>query len=183
MSGMFMDGIAGFAVRTARFRGANLPFEIGGSIFSAFMSIFSAAGRAAPSLTFSPGRPGMHVDVNGLRELSRDLDAAHRDMALEMNRELQKLAERGTRYAARSASSFGLPASTVEGYAPRVSRPASRYQWGMIQQTRRKTTGARPDYARLQERVVMDPTWQDLEPDVGPALEDAIDRALRNNGF
>jgi hypothetical protein len=123
------------------------------------------------------------IRVHGLKRWVHDLEEAEDDFPGEINVELRALAAEGALRASRSASDLRLSSRTASGFKPAVARATTKSQWAAVRQTRRRTTGARPDYGRFQMERILEPIGDELAPEAEAALERAINRALRHNGL
>jgi hypothetical protein len=132
------------------------------------------------------GKLGGHLvglGLHGLRRFVQDMENLEDDFPGEINTELRALATKGALRASRSASEHRFSAPTVSGFKPAFARATTKSQWAAIRQTRRKTTGRRPDFGRIQMERVLEPIGDELAPEAEAALERALERALRHNGF
>ncbi len=163
-----LSGIRSFAIETSVSRGRNIPFAIleRSSASSSEGAEGVVAGALAEVLV-----PRASSSASGLERLVDDFSDMPGAINAEFNRELRSLAETGQGMAVRSASAMGLPQSTVTGHRARVARPASKMQWARVEQSRRKTTGRRPDYALLQQSRIMDPIGNALHGNAEAAAE------------
>lgn len=116
------------------------------------------------------------IRVKGLRELQRAFRQADGDLRRELRRELRRVAEPVAEEARRLAGRFG--ARTVSGIRPRSSRSSA-----FVTQTRRKVTGAHPEFGGILMATVLLPALADKEPEVLSRLEDMLDRIGRDAGF
>jgi hypothetical protein len=123
------------------------------------------------------------IRLHGLRRFVEDMESLQDDIPGEINTELRAIATKGALRASRSASELRLSSRTVSGFKPAFARATTKSQWAAIRQTRRRTTGRRPDFARLQMERILEPLGDELTPEAEAALARAIDRSLRHHGF
>lgn len=117
------------------------------------------------------------VKVHGLRELHRALKNYADDVKKELEAELK---DAGEIVATGARARFAMiDARSAAGFKPRV-RGFGRV---VVEQTRRRKTGRRPDYGRLQMRRALLPAREAAEPRVVDALEAMLDRIGRKEGF
>jgi hypothetical protein len=118
---------------------------------------------------------GHRVKVTGLRELTRDLGGARSEFGKDLGKGLRAVAEPIRADWAADEQRFG--AFTATGL-----RTVVRQRGVAIEQTRRKTTGMRPDFGRAQQRLgdaALDRNVGNIEAGV----EHAIDGALRKHAL
>lgn len=116
------------------------------------------------------------VRVRGLRELSRTFRFMPADLRKEIRAELRALGEptaadaraRLGRYSARSAQT--------------IRHRLKRDTEVVVEQTRRTTTGSRPDWGAFQMRVLLAARASKREEMVR-RFENAIDRLADRHGF
>jgi hypothetical protein len=129
------------------------------------------------------GSAASGIRLHGLKRFVEDLEDVENDIPGEVNAELRGLATAGALRASRSASEHRFSEPTVSGFKPAFARATTKSQWAAIRQTRRRKTGRRPDFGRIQMERVLEPIGDELEPLAVAALERAVDRALRHNGL
>ena len=110
------------------------------------------------------------VRVIGLREFIRTADRASRDTKRMVRRELADAADPVREEAERLFEKIN-PAS-AKGYRVSVRKAGLIY----IVQSKRKTTGLRPDYGSKQMKVALIPAGKAKEEEVRQNLEHAVDR-------
>lgn len=116
------------------------------------------------------------VRLDGFRELNRALNKINRQAAGGFRNELKPAAEpvaatarsRLSRYPGASLSTIG-PRSVTAGV--------------FVTQRARKVTGRRPDFGGIVMRVGLLPALDEHADDVVKAVEDALDRLGRREGF
>ena len=116
------------------------------------------------------------VRVKGLRELQRAFGKISKDLKKETRDELRAVGNlvteearsRFMRYDARSAS----------GFKTRV-----RQKEVTTEQSRRRTTGKRPDYGALQMRRALLPALAEKEDEVVDRLDKMLGRLGNDAGF
>lgn len=116
------------------------------------------------------------VRVRGLRALQRDFRRISKDLSKEVREGLRKAADPVRQEA--TALFAPVNADSASGY-----RIVVRQRGVALEQSRRRTTGARPDYARLQFARAMAPAVESKENEVVKGLEDALDDLARGYGF
>lgn len=116
------------------------------------------------------------VRVRGLGELQRDFRKMSKDLAKEVRGELREVAEPVRAEAQRLLAP--LDAGSAAGYKVRV-----RTRGVAVEQSRRRTTGRRPDWGALQMRRVLLPALASQQSHVFRGLERMLDRLAGNNGF
>jgi hypothetical protein len=116
------------------------------------------------------------VRVHGLRQLQRDFRRLSKDLTKEVREGLRKAAD-PVRVEA-TALLEPVNAYSAAGYKIRV-----RQRGVALEQSRRRTTGLRPDYAKLQFARAMAPAIERKEEFVVKGLEDALDDLARGYGF
>lgn len=117
------------------------------------------------------------VRVEGLSELERALKASDRDLAKGLRKELRDAGKVVSVDARSKLSRFG--GFTALGIRPRVRRGVNV----SVEQSRRRTTGKRPDFGGLQMRVGLEPALDENRAEVERRVEDMLDRIGRENGF
>jgi len=116
------------------------------------------------------------VRVQGLRELQRDFRKLSKDLSKEVREELKKAAEPVRKEAADLFS--GISADSASGY-----RVAVRARGVSVEQRRRRTTGLRPDYGRLQMRRALLPALDAKQDEVVKGLDHMLGRLAGDHGF
>ncbi len=117
------------------------------------------------------------IRVEGLRDLERALRRADKESAKELRRELR---EAGKVVSAEARSRFAsVDARSAMGIRPRVRAGATV----TVEQSRRRTTGQRPDFGALQMRRALLPALAAKEDEVFDRVEAALDRVARKEGF
>ncbi len=116
------------------------------------------------------------VRVKGLRALQRDFRRISKDLSKEVRDGLRKAADPVRQEAVALFSP--ISAASAAGY-----RIVVRQRGVALEQSRRRTTGLRPDYARLQFARAMAPAVDRKENDVVKGLEQALDDLARGYGF
>lgn len=108
------------------------------------------------------------IRLHGIKELHRDLRKYDRELALELNRRLKDAAE----LVRQAASERFQPISsaTAAGFRPRA-RSGSAF----VAQSKRRTTGLRPDFGSLQMRVALVPALESKSGEVERAVEQLLD--------
>ena len=116
------------------------------------------------------------VRVKGLREtrrafrkLSKDLDKEVRDGLREAAKPVHE--EASNLFARYDADSAG-------GYRIRV-----RQRGVAVEQSKRRTTGLRPDYGKLQMRRALIPALDRRQDEVIEGIDKVLDRLAGENGF
>jgi hypothetical protein len=117
------------------------------------------------------------VRVRGLKELHRDFKKMSKELGKEVDRELK----------AAAAPVREDAASRFQGYSPRSAsgyRVRSRgFGQVAVQQSRRKTTGQRPDFGSLQMRRALLPALYAKEDEVHRAIDRMLGRWGGEYGF
>ena len=116
------------------------------------------------------------VRVRGLRELRRDFRKLDKGLAKEVRGELKQAGEI-VRVEARSRFT-AIDKGSAEGYKTRVRVGAVA-----VEQSRRRTTGKRPDYGRLQMGRALIPALDDKADEVVKSLDLMLYRLGSENGF
>lgn len=117
------------------------------------------------------------VKVKGLRQLNRAFKEYNNDLKRELERELRAA---GDIVAQDARSRFmGIDARSAMGYKSRVKG----FGRVVVEQSRRRTTGLRPDYGSLQMRRALLPSVADNETKVLAAVDGMLGRLGRENGF
>lgn len=116
------------------------------------------------------------VRVRGLKQLQRDFRRISKDLTREVRNGLRKAADP----VRQEATALFTPnsADSASGY-----RIVVRQRGVALEQSRRRTTGKRPDYAKLQFAQAMAPAVESKQNDVVKGLEDALDDLARGYGF
>lgn len=116
------------------------------------------------------------VRVKGLRELQRDF----RKMSKEVSKEIRDgLKEAAESVRAEASSLFsGVDAKSAAGYKVRA-----RARGVAVEQSRRRTTGAHPQYGAMQMRVALLPALERKEGEVAKGVERVLDKLAGENGF
>ena len=117
------------------------------------------------------------VRVEGLRALERALRASDKDSLKALRKELR---EAGKLVSTEARTRF----SGVHPYSAMGIRPRTRSGLTVtVEQTRKRTTGKRPDFGALQMRRALVPALEDQRDKVEERVERAIDRVGRSHGF
>lgn len=119
------------------------------------------------------------VRVKGLRELQRDFKKLDKSLAKEVQGELREAGD----IVKNEAKSL---LSSVEPGSPRsVSglKTVVRQKNVAVQQSRRRTTGKRPDWARYQAVKVLKPALEEKSDQVVDRLDKMLGRLAGENGF
>lgn len=116
------------------------------------------------------------VRVRNLRETQRALSNVSKESAKELRDALKKAAEPVAQTARSKLSRF--PGASVRTVGPRVAARGV-----FVTQRARKVSGLRPDFGRLQMLEVLEPALDEHTDDVVEAVEDALDRLGRKEGF
>lgn len=118
------------------------------------------------------------VRVRGYQELIRATDRAGKDLRRETRATFRKVGDI-VRQEVREELRDLTPRSprTEQGY-----RTIVRTRGVSVEQTKRKTTGLRPDWAVTQVREALDPATENKEREVVEAFEDALDRVADRFG-
>ncbi len=117
------------------------------------------------------------IRVQGLRELHRDFRKMSKDLSRDVDRELKEAAQIVADDARRRLAPFS--ARSAAGIRPRV-RGFGRVS---VEQSRRRTTGKRPDWGARQMRLDFLPALRAKAPEVERALDEMLDRLAGRNGF
>jgi hypothetical protein len=121
--------------------------------------------------------PAATVRLKGLPQLHRALKAVDGDLAKQLDHELKAAAEL---VAGQARMLFGhISARSAAGFRPRT-RGFGR---AVVAQSRRRTTGQRPDFGSLQMRRALLPALADKHDDVEHAIEHMLDVLGRPHGF
>lgn len=124
--------------------------------------------------------PGKPVRVLGLSELISALNAVDRDLAKELRAKLKEAADVVAKDASARLSELSpSPSRSAASIRPRV-RSAGLVT---VEQTRRKTTGKRPDWGAIQMRDAFLPAADADEAVVAGMIEKAIDDVALRHGF
>ncbi len=116
------------------------------------------------------------IRVKGLRELQRDFRKMGGVLPKEMREGLREAAEPVRREA--TALFSPVNADSAASYRVRV-----RARGVSVEQSKRRTTGMRPDYGRLQMGRALLPALEARANDVVRRLEQMLDELAGNNGF
>ncbi len=108
------------------------------------------------------------IRVSGLRELQRALAMADAEQRKEIRAALKKSGEFVREEAQSSFTRYD--ADSAAGY-----RVVVRQRGIAVEQSRRRTTGAHPQYGSLQMRVALMPALKDREAETLKAFEQALD--------
>ena len=117
------------------------------------------------------------IKVEGLRELERALRASDKDAAKGLRKELREAAKV---VALDARGKF----AGVDGFSAMGIRP--RVRAGLVavaEQSRKRTTGKRPDYGSLQMRRALVPALWDKRDEIEERVELMLDSVGRSNGF
>jgi hypothetical protein len=117
------------------------------------------------------------VRVRGLRELHRDFKKMSKELGKEVDAELKKAAE-PVRDDARSRFS-GYSARSAAGYRVR----SRGFGTVVVEQSRRKTTGQRPDFGSLQMRRALLPALHSKSDEVSSRIDRMLGRWGGEYGF
>jgi hypothetical protein len=117
------------------------------------------------------------VKVKGLRQMHR----AFKNYDGALKRELEdELRAAGTIVATSARAKFvGIDQRSSAGFKSKTKG----FGRVVVQQSRRKTTGRRPDFGSLQMRRALLPAVAENEPQVLRAVEGMLDRIGRKEGF
>lgn len=119
----------------------------------------------------------MSVKVTGLRQMHRAFKEYDDDLKRELEDELRAA---GTIVAATARARFGyIDARSAAGFKSKTKG----FGRVVVQQSRRKKTGKRPDFGSLQMRRALLPALSENEPQVLRHVENMLDRIGRRNGF
>lgn len=116
------------------------------------------------------------VRVKGLRELQRDFRKMSKDLSKEVRDGLREGAEPVRQEAAALFSP--ISADSAAGYKVRV-----RQRGVAVEQSRRRTTGKRRDYGRLQMGRALIPGLEAKQGEVIRGVEKVLDKLAGSNGF
>jgi hypothetical protein len=116
------------------------------------------------------------IKVEGLAELQRDFRKIAKDLAKEVREELRKAAE-PVRQEAQALFS-PVSADSAAAYKVRV-----RQRGVAVEQSKRRVTGLRPDYGRLQMGRAMIPALERKADGVRDSLGDMLEKLADKNGF
>lgn len=120
--------------------------------------------------------PNETVKVEGLRDLHRALRRYDKSLALELNRRLKQAAElvRGD-----AAARFQrINAVSAAGFRPRARSGAA-----FVEQSRKRTTGTRPDFGSLQMSLALLPALESKSGEVEQSIERMLDEIGSQEGF
>lgn len=116
------------------------------------------------------------VRVKGLRELRRDFKKVSKDLDKEVRDGLKEAAQPVREEAANLFDRYD--AHSAAGY-----RVSVRQRTVTVQQSRRRTTGNRPDYGALQMRRALIPALASREDEVVEGVDRVLGRLAGDNGF
>jgi hypothetical protein len=116
------------------------------------------------------------IRVEGLAELQRDFRRIAKDLAKEVREELRKAAEPVRREA--QALFSPVSADSAAAYKVRV-----RQRGVAVEQSKRRVTGLRPDYGRLQMGRALIPALERKADGVVDDLGEMLDKLADRNGF
>ena len=116
------------------------------------------------------------VRVRGLRELQRDFRKMSKDLSKEVRDGLREAAEPVRQEASTLFSP--ISADSAAGYKVRV-----RQRGVAVEQSRRRTTGKRPDFGRLQMGRALIPALENRADEVVKGVEKVLDKLAGSNGF
>lgn len=117
------------------------------------------------------------VKVKGLKELERALKASDKETAKGFRKELR---EAGKIVALDARSRMGgIDRYSATGIRPRVRGGVNV----SVEQSRRRTTGKRPDFGALQMRRALVPALESKRDEVERRVENLLDAVGRSNGF
>lgn len=109
------------------------------------------------------------VRVRGLKELQRTLKEADKETRKRVR---DVLRETGDIVRDEGQSRFsGIDAKSAAGFKVRV-----RQRGVSVEQTRRKTTGKRPDYGQLQMTRALNPALEAKKDEIVRSFEEAMDK-------
>lgn len=117
------------------------------------------------------------IRVRGLRELQRDFKKMSGDLSKEVDRELKEAAGIVAEEARSLFSSYD--SRSASGFRPRVKG----FGRAFVEQSRRRTTGKRPDYGALQMRRALLPALGSKQAEVIERLDKMLGRLGDDNGF
>lgn len=122
------------------------------------------------------------VRVKGLRDLQRDFRRLSKDLSKEVRDGLREAAdpvrqEATRRFTADITDAFSSVESAV-GY-----RVVVRQRGVAVEQSKRRTTGLRPDFGRLQMRKALEPALDSKQDQVVKGVEKVLDKLAGDNGF
>lgn len=116
------------------------------------------------------------VRVQGLRELQRDFRKLDKNLAKDLRGELREV---GDVVKAEAASNLSrLSARSASGLKTRVRARAVA-----VEQSRRRTTGKRPDWGSLQMNRILVPALDEKQDEVVEKLDRVLGRLAGENGF
>jgi hypothetical protein len=122
------------------------------------------------------GSIDVSVRVTGLREVQRAFRAMGKEADKMVRDELKQV---GDIVRADAAQRFeSISPSSAAGYKVSVRQGSIS-----VRQSKRKTTGKRPDFGTLQMRVALEPALAANEQQVVRALDAALDRLASKQGF
>jgi hypothetical protein len=116
------------------------------------------------------------IRVEGLRELQRALRNADKELAKDLTRRLKEAADIVRQDAASKFASIN-PVSAA-GF-----RPRARTGVAAVEQSKKRTTGTRPDFGSLQMRVALLPALADNTDNVVAAIDRMLDELGQAEGF
>lgn len=117
------------------------------------------------------------VRIVGLRELTRDLGRADKELARELRRELREAAKIVSLDARERFSP--IDPSSAMGIQPRVRSGGL----AVAEQRRKRTTGKHPEFGKLQMRRALLPALSAKRDEVEKHMEEMLDRLGRDLGF
>jgi len=120
--------------------------------------------------------PNETIRLEGLKELHRSLRRYDKALALELNRRLKRAADIVREDA--SARFQRINATSAQGFRPRARSGAA-----FVEQSRRRTTGTRPDFGSLQMRLALLPALQSKSGEVEQSIEAMLDELGSQEGF
>lgn len=117
------------------------------------------------------------VRVRGLKELQRDFRKMSARLDKDVNKELREAAKIVSDDARSRFSAYSGPSSM--GIRPRVKGGGRAF----VEQSRRRTTGQRPDFGVLQMRKAFLPALDAKQEEVIERLDDMLGRLGGDYGF
>ena len=120
--------------------------------------------------------PPVTVRIHGLRELNRALGKVNKDAGRKVRDALKEAAEPVAASARTRLARY--PGASTATISPRATTRSV-----FVTQRKRKVSGLRPDFGTLQMKEVLLPALYDHEDDLVDAVEDALDRLGRMQGF
>ena len=119
---------------------------------------------------------GATVRVRGLPQLQRAFRSISKDLSREVRSGLKEAAQPVLQEAQALLSP--VSADSAAGY-----RIVVRARGVALEQSRKRTTGLRPDWGRFQFGRAMAPAVESKEQEVVNGLEKVLDDLARRNGF